>query len=212
MAVTEVSGVRHYAGLSSDDKPTDGVPSGSTFLEITVGTPNTARRWLFDGVHWGQNADGGGDIVDSNLLVPRVVTGEAVLDEGEADWSAATDLIVITPAADAPLRDAYLDIDLAKATTGFAAGYAAQTLTLQVARKVDGTNWHAEAAQTAISGTNAAGRIIRLALGMVGEDEEVKVTAKLSAENGGSVVAEMPYALSYLATLAPTITAAEAGA
>lgn len=207
MAVLPIAGASHYAGLSSDTKPT-GVPPGSTFLETTLGTPNTVRRWIYDGENWGVNADGG-DVVDINLLVPRAIQDEATLDESAGDWTASggRDLIVITPQAGGAVRDAYLDIDLAKASTGFAAGYAAQTLTLQVFRKVDGTNWHGEAAQTAISGTNAAGRIMRLPLGMIGEDSEVKVTGKLSAENGGATVAELPFELNYLAALEPTVTA-----
>ncbi len=207
MAVKAISGVQHYAGLSSDTKPTDGVPPGSTFMEVTLGTPNTVRRWVYDGAEWGQNADGG-DVVDINLLVPRSATGTAVLDESKADWTSAQDLITIAPQTGAALRDAYLDIDLGKASTGFAALYAAQTLTLQVWRKTDQATWHGEAPQTAISGTNAASRIIRIPLGMVDVTSAVKVTAKLSAENGGSVIASMPYELSYLATLAPTVTAA----
>lgn len=206
MAVVEISGVRHYAGLSSDTKPTN-CPAGSSFLEITLGTPNTSRKWFFDGTEWGQNADGG-DVVDINLLVPRSITDTAVLDESAHDWTSAQDLIVITPTTGGPIRDAYLDIDLAKASTGFAAGYAAQTLTLQVWRKTDATNWRGEAAQTAISGTNSANRIMRIPLGMIGEDSEVKITAKLSAENGGSTVADFPFELQYLATLAPTVTPA----
>lgn len=207
MAVQVVSGVSHYVCLSSDTKPTTGVPAGSTCREVTLGTPNTVRLWVYDGTEWGQNADGG-DVVDINLLVPRSSTGTAVLDESKADWSSAQDLITIAPQTGAAIREAYLDIDLAKAATGFAAGYAAQTLTLQVWRKTDQTNYHGEAPQTAISGTNAANRIIRIPLGMVAVTSAVKVTAKLSAENGGSTIANMPYELTYLATLAPTVTAA----
>ena len=206
MAVKAISGVLQYVGLTTDSKPTDGVPPGSTFLERDAAA-GVVTRWIWDGAAWAQDVSGGSD-VNANLLVPRVITGEAVLDEAAANWTGATDLIVITPAAASPIREAYLDIDLAKGSTGFAAGYAAQTLTLQVWRKVDGTNWQGEAAQTAISGTNAASRMIRLPLGMIGEDQEAKVTAKLSAENGGSTVAEMPFALHYLAAEVPTVTPA----
>lgn len=145
-----------------------------------------------------------------NLLVPRVLTGELVIDESAADWSNYQNIITITPDSSSPLREVRLDLDLAKATTGFAAGYAAQTLTLQVYRKTDGTNWRGEAAQSALSGTNAAGRVFPLSIGIVGVADAVKVMAKLSAENGGSVISEIPYRIHYLAATAPTVVAAEA--
>jgi hypothetical protein len=213
MAVVSVSGILHYAGLSTDTKPTSGVPPGSRFIEITLGSPNVAALWFFDGAEWGL-MDGAADLgvvvsgVTDALLIPQVATGEIVIDESEADWTSAQDIISIAPATGFPLNDARLDIDLAKATTGFAAGYTAQTLTLQVWRKTDGTNWRGEAAQTAISGTNAASRVFPLALGVVGVADKVKVTAKLSAEKDGSTVSHLPFRLHYLAGAAPTITPA----
>lgn len=213
MAIQSISGVLQYAGLSSDVKPTTGVPAGSSFLEVTLGSPNTVTRWFYDGVEWGK-ADSSGDItaaisgIESLLLIPQVASGTAVIDETLADWTAATDLIAVAPATGSPLRDVRLDLDLAKAATGFAALYAAQTLTLQVWRKTDGTNWLAEAPQTVISGTNSASRVFPLTLGTVGVVDAVKVTAKLSAENGGSTVTDIPYRLHYLSVTAPTLTVA----
>lgn len=213
MAVTSISGVLQYTGLSTDTKPTSGVPAGSRFTEITLGSPNTIAIWIYDGTNWGKSQYGT-DIsavipsMNTLYLVPQTATGTAVLNEASFDWTTAQDFITIAPATGNPLRDAYLDIDLAKASSGFAAQYAAQTLTLQVNRKTDGTNWHGEAAQSAISGTNAASRIIRIPLGMVSVASQVKVTAKLSAENTGSIVANFPFELHYVAVTGPTVTAA----
>lgn len=209
MAVSRISDTHayDYVGTTADTKPTAGVPAGSRFWEYDAGTGEVAR-YVYTGAAWGLDTTGGDATVNTALLVPQTATGDAVLDESKADWTGYTDLITITPAASNPLTRCYLDLDLAKASTGFAAGYTSQTLTAQVVRKVDGTNYRAEAAQTAISGTNAAGRLLRLDLGTVSEAECVKVQVKLSAENGGSVVAHFPFVLHYVAVTAPTVAAA----
>jgi len=42
--VTNTNMAMHYRGLSTgDDKPTDGVPNGSDFLEM-----DTGKTWYFD--------------------------------------------------------------------------------------------------------------------------------------------------------------------
>lgn len=145
----------------------------------------------------------------ADSLAPRVATGEADIDVSAADYTAYVLLLTIEPAAGAPLWGAEVVFDLAKAATGFAAGHAAQTIQFAVARKVDGTNYRIEAGDpraesTAISGTNSAGRAIRLDLGSIGVTEDCQVFVKLSAENGVDV--ELPYALSYHASAAPTVT------
>lgn len=49
MAVTRISTPHAYVGLSSDEKPTDGVPAGSTFVER-----DTGHEFIWDGTAWGQ--------------------------------------------------------------------------------------------------------------------------------------------------------------
>ena len=67
---TGVNGTE-YAGLSSDSKPTEGVPNGATFVEM-----NTGKLYFFDAdnetwIEWGSSnasvglPDGGG-VVDAN--------------------------------------------------------------------------------------------------------------------------------------------------
>lgn len=57
MAVVTISGVSHYAGLSSDVKPT-GVTPGSVFWETSSPDASTERghnavtRYVFNGVNW----------------------------------------------------------------------------------------------------------------------------------------------------------------
>lgn len=213
MAVILEATIKRFIGASTDDKPED-VPAGSLFTEFTAGAPPSVRRWVFDGTAWGLEVDtGGGDVVvDINLLVPRTVVDEAVLDEGEADWTGATDLIAIAPAEDSPLREATLYIDLDKAATGFATTHTTEELTLTVLRKVDGTNWRVTQTLAAVAANAADAVALTIPLGTVGDDEEVKITATLSAEADGSTVVELPFVLHYLAAEAPTITAAEAGA
>lgn len=204
---TNVPYVSHFVGRSSDDKPTSNVPPGSEFIEI-----NTGRTYTFDGEAWGLTYALPEDVMDINLLVPRSIVDEAVLDEGEADWTSPTDLVAIAPVANSPLREARVFVDLDKATTGFATLAATEELTLTVLRKVDGTNWRVTETKAAVAGDDADGLAVEFDLGTVGDDEQVKVQAALSAEVDGSTVIELPCLLYYLAAEAPTVTAAEAGA
>lgn len=52
MAVVRIAAIHHYIGASGDTKPTTGVPAGSLFFEITSGTPNESREYIFDGSNW----------------------------------------------------------------------------------------------------------------------------------------------------------------
>jgi hypothetical protein len=204
--ITNPPAISQFVGLSTDDKPESGVPFGSLFTER-----NTGSRYVWDGDEWGLVYALPEDVMDPNLIVPRALSAEAVLDEGEADWTSPQDLILVAPGASSPVRDAMLLVDLAKATTGFAAGYSTEELTLAVLRKVDGTNWRQESS-VAITGTAAAGRSVRFDLGAVGVDEQIKITAALDGEVDGVNVAEIPVLLYYLAVTTPTLTLAEAGA
>lgn len=147
------------------------------------------------------------EVLRSNYLLsaPAIATGEADIDISEVDYTSYQVLVTIIPAATAPLSDVQIVFDLAKATTGYAAGHTAETLIVAAARKIDGTNWRTDAEQltTAISGTNAALTSITLPLGDVGVTEEVRIMVILSAENADT---EIPFALSYRAIAAPTVT------
>lgn len=144
-----------------------------------------------------------------NLVVPTIATGETDLDEGNFAWdSAYPALLTILPTAGAPLSDVVVYLDLAKATEGFAAHYAAQTIQFHIERKIDGTNWRRDAGvlAAALSGTLAASRLVKIDIGDVGVTEDVRVTAILSAELDGVENSEIPYVVSYKALAAPTIT------
>lgn len=146
------------------------------------------------------------DLLLDALVLPAVAAGEADIDIDQQDYTSFQVLSTIVPAAGAPLRNAKYMIDLAKASTGFAAGHAAETIQFAISRKIDGTAWRQDIqnASTAISGTNAAGTMIELDLGTVGVTEEVRVEVVMSAEN--SVDVEFPVTVTYEATAAPTIT------
>jgi len=143
-----------------------------------------------------------------NLTVPAAATGETVIDEGDYNWAADYPaLLTIVPAAGAPLADVVVHLDMAKAATGFATTYAAQTIEFRVERKVDGTNWRREAlVEAALSGTLAASREMKISIGDVGVTQQVRITAVLSAENGGATETTFPYAVYYKGLSAPTIT------
>lgn len=140
------------------------------------------------------------------VLAPDIATGEADIDVSEADYTAFQVLVTIVPATGAPLADAEIVFDLAKASTGFGPGHTTETIQFAVARKVDGTNWRTDAEQvtTAITGTNAALASVHLPIGSVGVTEQVRVMVILSAENAVDV--EIPFALAYNAAAAPTVT------
>lgn len=146
-----------------------------------------------------------------NLSAPAVATGEADIDDSvgaeNTGWIA---LLTIAPAAGAPVYDARVVLDLAKATTGFAAVESTATIQFRIARKVDGTNWRGDTVSetTAISGTNAAGHSIEIKVGDVTVTEQARIELKMSADATADI--EMPYAFIYKAMAAPTLTAVAA--
>lgn len=145
-----------------------------------------------------------------NLAAPETITGTTDIDDSAQTESTAFPILTITPAAGAPCAEVEVLLDLAKATTGFAAVETSVTVQFAVQRKIDGTNWRREAYQeAALSGTNAAGRMAKITVGHIGEDEEARVVAVFS----GDVTADMeiPYAVNYKAIAAPTVTDVEAG-
>lgn len=147
--------------------------------------------------------------VDMLTLAPQVLTGTTDIDDSAQTETSWFPILTITPSSGAPLADVVVAIDLAKATTGFAAVESSVTLQLRVARKIDGTNWRGRAAQeAALSGTLAAGRSQELVVGDVGVTEAVRIEALFS----GDVTADMelPYAITFKGTTAPTVTAVAA--
>lgn len=142
-------------------------------------------------------------------LEPKVLTGTTDIDDSVQTETTPWVILTITPATGAPLIDVEIVIDLAKATTGYAAVESTATIQLALARKVDGTNWRREAYnEAALSGTNAANRCQRLVAGSVGVTEELRVYAVMSADATADM--ELPYVIHYKGTTAPTVTAVAA--
>lgn len=140
----------------------------------------------------------------------RVITGVTDIDDSAQTESTPFSILEIQPAEDAPLSDVEVVLDLAKATSGFAAVETSVTVQFAVARKVDGTNWRREAyVEAALSGTNAANRQTKINVGHVGVDEGCRIYAVFS----GDVTADMeiPYAVSYKGITPPTVTPIAAG-
>lgn len=135
------------------------------------------------------------------------VSGETDIDDSaQAENTAWFPMVTITPVAGGPLRDVRVALDLAKATTGYAAVESSATIQFRIARKIDGTNWRGASGSetTAISGTNAAGHSIEIAVGSVGVTEEARIEAKMSADATGDI--EIPYVVTYEGPIAPTVT------
>lgn len=136
----------------------------------------------------------------------EISTGTAAITTTSANFTTWQPCLTIAPDGAHALADVKVVVDLAKATTGFAATYTSETITFTVARKVDGTNWRSAGnkATTAVSGTNAAALCVELDLGVVGPDEQVRVELKLSAEGNSNT--ELPYVLYYRGGTRATVT------
>jgi hypothetical protein len=143
-------------------------------------------------------------------LTPVVVTGTTDIDDSAQTESTPYALLTIAPATGAPLFTCEVWLDLAKATTGFAAVESSATATFSIARKVDGTNWRRQVInEAALSGTLAASRMQRIDLGVVSVTEQARIEITMSADATADM--EIPYAVVYRAISAPTITDVAAG-
>lgn len=138
-------------------------------------------------------------------LRPKTITGITDIDDSVQTETTPYSILTIAPAAGAPMADVEVIIDLAKATTGFAAVESSITIQLAIARKVDGTNWRREAyVEAALSGTLAAGRAMRLNVGSIGVTEQVQIFAVFSSDVTADM--ELPYIINYKGLAAPTVT------
>lgn len=139
-----------------------------------------------------------------------VLTGTTDIDDSAQTETTPFVILTIAPAVGAPLQDVEVILDLAKATTGFAAVESTVTVQFAIARKVDGTNWRRAAyVEAALSGTLAAGRSMRLSIGNVGVTEQAAVFAVFSADVTADM--EIPYVVYYRGAAAPTVTPVVAG-
>ena len=135
----------------------------------------------------------------------NVLTGSTDIDDSVQTES--TPYAILTIAADAynGVEDVEVQIDLAKATTGFAAVESSATIQIAVARKVDGTNYRREAyVEAALSGTNAAARMQKIPVGKVAAGETVAIYIVLSADATSDM--QLPYKVIYRGNVAPTVT------
>lgn len=146
-------------------------------------------------------------LVDDAKL--RISTGTAAITTTAADFTAWQSLIAITPDGSHAMKRVRVVVDLAKATTGFAATYTSGTISLSVARAVDGTNYRTASnlATATVSGTNAAGLSLELDLGDINPTEAAKVMVKVSAESNSNT--SFPYVVYYQCPAQATFTPAQ---
>jgi hypothetical protein len=138
-------------------------------------------------------------------LEPKFLTGTTDIDDSVQTESTAYNILTIA-AGSFPLADVEVWLDLAKATTGFAAVESSATIIVQVARKVDGTNYRIEATnESALSGTLAAGRMWKVNVGSVSPAADVQIWIDMSADATADM--EIPYVVCYKGPEAPTVTA-----
>lgn len=142
-------------------------------------------------------------------IIPQFLTGTTDIDDSVQTETTPYNLLTIA-AGDYPCADVEVWLDLAKATTGFAAVESTATIQICVARKVDGTNWRREAyVEAALSGTNAASRMQKVSIGTVSPGADAAIFIVLSADATADM--EIPYVVSYKGPTAPTVTPVAAG-
>lgn len=139
----------------------------------------------------------------------QVLTGVTDIDDSAQTETTPYPILTIAPADGCPMQDVEVWLDLARATTGFAAVETSVTVQFAVARKIDGVNWRRQAyVEAALSGTNAAGRMAKIDVGAVSVTEQAAIFAVFSADVTGDM--EIPYAIAGRWLSAPTITAVAA--
>lgn len=144
----------------------------------------------------------------------KVLTGTTDIDISEAVYTGFIDILTIVPATGEDLKDVYIELDFDKATTGVnEVATNSDTLDCNLYTKVDGTNYVCVESMTQITLTGTAGTIAtgkgghRFKVGAVDSTSAIKVKVKLSAERAD---AEIPYRITYIGRLAPTVTAVAA--
>lgn len=138
------------------------------------------------------------------------LTGTTAIDDSVQTETTPYSILSITAPADTPVEACEVQIDLAKATTGFATVESTATIQFAVARKVDGTNYRREAYQeAALSGTLAAGRMAKVNVGSIAQGEEVRIYVVLSADATADI--NLPYRVLYKSDGTPTVTPVVAG-
>jgi hypothetical protein len=145
------------------------------------------------------------DEITHDFLALKVLTGTTDIDDSAQTETTAWPILTIAAPAGEDLHDVDVIIDLAKATTGYAAVESTATIQLAVARQVDGTNWRREAyVEAALSGTNAAARCQKLSVGRIPAGKSARIYAVMSADATSDM--ELPYTIYYRGLVAPTIT------
>ncbi len=152
------------------------------------------------------------EIYKREFLSLKVLSGTTDIDDSVQTETTPWTILTIAAAAGVAgdLHDVEVWIDLAKATTGYAAVETSATIQFGVARQVDGTNWRREAyVEAALSGTNAAGRMQKIPVGRIPAGQSVRIMAVMSADATSDM--ELPYQVIYRGLAAPTVTPIVAG-
>jgi hypothetical protein len=146
----------------------------------------------------------------AGAMLPQFISGVTDIDDSVQTETTPYSILTIAAPSGSALRDVNVWLDLAKATTGFAAVESTATVQFAVARKIDGTNIRREAYnEAALSGTNAANRSQRIPVGDIAPGETVYIYAVFSADVTADM--EIPYKVSYRGPEAPTVTPVAAG-
>lgn len=157
--------------------------------------------WTFDNLN---------QVLKREFLDLQVLSGTTDIDDSVQTETTPYSILTIAAPSGVDLHDVDVMIDLAKATTGFAAVESSATIQICAARKVDGTNYRREAyVEAALSGTNAANRMQKIPVGRIIAGETVAIYIVLSADATSDM--ELPYQVYYRGMAAPTVTPVAAG-
>lgn len=150
------------------------------------------------------------DIAGVDDTTWEYLSGTTDIDDSVQTETTPFSILEIAPQTGSPVMECEVWLDLAKATTGFGAVESTATITFQVARKVDGTNWRREAInEAALTGTLAATRMQKIRVGHISVTHGCRIYATTSADVTSDI--EIPYVVAYRAAQAPTVTPVAAG-
>lgn len=140
------------------------------------------------------------------------ITGDADIDEDQADYTSYVNILTVTAPANG-LVNCRIDLDFNKSSTGWDnVATAADTLDVIVVIQVDGTNYRSTQKASAQIVANGNGTLdasesgISFDIGPMGSNASVQIHVKESAERGD---VEIPYRVTYVGA-APTVTAVAA--
>jgi hypothetical protein len=124
------------------------------------------------------------NLIDIGKL--QVSKSTAAINTGSLTWTNYQALATITADAATACSNFRVCVNLDTTTTGWATNGGSATITMGIARKVDGTHWVVakNLETTALAGSSSTGYMHEFNVGEVGPGEQVALYAKVSSATG----------------------------